>query len=35
MPEMLQELQLSVRPFAENRSREGLHDFLDGDCGTA
>lgn len=35
VPQMLQELQFSVCPFAQNGSREGLHDFLDGDRGTA
>lgn len=35
MPQMLQQLQLSVRPFAQDGSREGLHDLLDGDGGTA
>ena len=28
---MLQKLQLSVRPLAQNGRREGLHDLLDGD----
>jgi hypothetical protein len=32
---MLQKLQLSVRPLAQNGRREGLHNLLDGDGGTA
>lgn len=35
MPQMLQQLQFSVSPFAQDRGREGLHDLLDGDSGTA
>jgi len=35
MPQMLQQLQLSVSPLAQNGSREGLHNLLDGDSGTS
>jgi hypothetical protein len=31
MPQVLQQLQLSVRPLAQNRCRERLHDLLDRD----
>lgn len=29
--EMLEQLQLTVRPLSEHRRAEGLHDLLDGD----
>lgn len=35
MPQMLQQFQLSVSPLAQNGSREGLHNLLDGDSGTS
>lgn len=35
MPQMLQQLQLSVSPLAQHGGREGLHDLLDGDGGSS
>jgi hypothetical protein len=35
MPQMLQQLQLSISPLAQDGRREGLHDLLDGDGGAA
>ena len=35
VPQMLQQLQLSVSPLAQNWGREGLHDLLDGDRGSS
>lgn len=35
MPQVLQQLQLSISPLAQDGSREGLHDLLDGNGGTA
>lgn len=31
VPQVLQQLQLPVRPLREHRGAEGLHDLLDGD----
>ena len=31
MPQMLEQLQFPICPFTEDRSREGFHDFLNGD----
>lgn len=33
MSDVLEQLELSVRPLAEHRRREGLHDLLDRDRG--
>jgi hypothetical protein len=30
MPQMLEQLQLSIRPLAQHGGRKGFHDFLDG-----
>jgi hypothetical protein len=35
MPQMLQQLQLSVSPLAQDGSRERLHDLLDSDGSTS
>jgi len=30
MPQMLEQLQLPIRPLAQHGGRKGLHDLLDG-----
>jgi len=31
VPEVFEQLELSIRPLAQDGSGEGLHNFLDGD----